>query len=158
MGSIGRRVGDMYCGREDFSVVYPSFETDLTVSVEGEALRKGSFENTVIYNEYLPTADGVSAWAAYSSFCGGDTGLQIITNNNSANDKKILLLRNSYGGAVSPYLSLICKELHIIDLRHYSGISVLEYAKQMQADDVVFIYSRDAVKDTFFNFFSDIDK
>lgn len=127
------------------------------MKVEGQPTRTGSFDDTVIYKEYLPT-DGSARWDAYASFCGGDFGLQVITNNKSANDKKILLLRDSNGGAVSPYLSLICAELHIIDLRHYEGISVFDYAKQAGIDDVVIIYNENSIRESNLNFYSDITK
>ena len=68
------------------------------------------------------------------------------------------MVRDSYGGAVSPYLALACAELHIIDPRHYEGVSVLEYAKQIGADDVVLLYNVSSIKDTFFNFLSDVYK
>ncbi len=157
LGSIGRRVGDIYAGYDDFSVLYPNFETDLTVAVKDKPSRSGSFENTVIYNEYIPKENS-GDWFAYSAFCGGDFGLQIVTNNNSDNNKKILIVRDSYGAAVSPYLALTCAELHIIDLRHYEGVSVLEYARQIAADDVLLLYNVTSINDTFFNLLSDVEK
>lgn len=150
LGSFGRRVGPIYGGLDDFAVLYPNFDTDLTVTTGGE-VREGTFGESVIYKNWIPTQGTVST-VAYSAFLGGDNGLQIVKNNLCTNGKRVLLIRNSYGAAASPYLALACEELHIIDMRYYDGAPIAEYAREMGADDVVIMYSNGSLNNTCFNF------
>lgn len=151
LGSIGRRVGPYYSGLDDFTVLYPKFETDLTVVTNGENERYGSFDKTVIFDNYMPT-DNTMNTVAYSAFLNGDNGIQTVKNSMCTNGKKVLLLRDSYGGAMAPYFSLACEELHIIDMRHYDGVAIAQYAVQEDIDDVVIMYSSGSLNKTCFNF------
>lgn len=151
LGSLGRRVGPIYGGLDDFAVLYPQFETSFTVTTYDE-VRSGDFANSVIFKEHLPQEDGNISTVAYGAFLGGDFGLQTVKNNMCNNGKKVLLVRDSYGGAVSPYLALACEELHIIDMRHYDGLPIAEYAAQADIDDVVIMYSSGSLTNRCFNF------
>ena len=151
LGSLGRRVGPIYGGLDDFAVLYPKFETSLTVTTYDE-VRSGDFANSVIFKEHLPQKSGCITTVSYGAFLGGDFGLQTVKNHMCNNGKKVLLLRDSYGGAVSPYLALACEELHIIDMRHYDGLPIAEYAAQSDIDDVVIMYSSGSLTNKCFNF------
>ena len=54
LGSEGKRVGALYTGIDDFSVVKPLYETNLTVEMQDiNLIRSGSFENTMLFEENI---------------------------------------------------------------------------------------------------------
>lgn len=82
----------------------------------------------------------------YSTYSYGDNALQIIDNKKSDKiAKTILVVRDSFAGVVTPYLSLECKQLHILDLRE-SVIgtdrikSVSDYANKIKPDYIIILY------------------
>ena len=143
LGSQGKRVGKFYASVDDFPLVLPSFETDLTNYVLREngleQNLKGSFEETLIFKDHLEPVDYFEK-SSYSAYTGGDFPLNIITNNKLKN-KRIVFLRDSFACVTTPFLSLAaCNELHTIDPRYYKG-SIREYIEKLNPDIVITMYS-----------------
>ena len=60
IGSMGRRVGRIYGGIDDFTLIKPNFDTDYTVRhIEGNEPQefKGSFEEAVLETDYITDPD-----------------------------------------------------------------------------------------------------
>lgn len=146
LGSYGKKVGYFFsaAGPDDITLITPKFETDLTEQrplVHKE--RTGTFDQTVLYMDEIEVRDyhNLSAYAAYS---GGDFRLQIVKNNLNPDGKKILMIRDSFAGAVTPFLALNAGELHTIDVRSFHSdepINVYEYIQQTDPDYVLVLYS-----------------
>lgn len=156
LGSMGKRVGRCYAGTDDFSLLLPSYHTQMsnviTQSGGGKVLTKqGSFEQTFIFGENISKVDyfKLNAYIAYS---GGDYPLCVCKNSLVAG-KKIVVLRDSYSCVVTPFLSLaVCKELHIIDPRLYKD-SITGYIVDIEPDVVLMLYNPGALQDDcFFEF------
>ncbi|MGL5353429.1 MAG: DHHW family protein [Clostridium sp.] len=84
----------------------------------------------------------------YSIFLRGNNPLTIIKNNENKSGKKILIFKDSYANSMIPFLSANYEEIHVIDLRSFSG-KVSEYIKENTFDDILILYnfigfSRDA--------------
>ena len=62
-----------------------------------------------------------------------------IHNENSSNGKKILVLKDSFGRVVTPYLALGVDETSVIDLRHFTG-SLKSYIEEYKPDAVIMLY------------------
>lgn len=147
LGSEGRKTGIYFTkyGLEDFDVMYPSFATRLTVNnpIEGTT-RKGEFIDSVLNKEHLKFDNPYESWL-YSTYSDGDNAVQIIDNELIPEGKTVLVIRDSFAGVVTPYLSLTCKSVHALDLRE-SVIgtervkSVSDYAKQINPDYILIIY------------------
>ncbi len=73
----------------------------------------------------------------YGVFLGGDTPLsKIITSNE--NQKKILVVKDSYGNAFIPFLSPHYEEIYIVDPR-YIDQSVYQLIEENNIEEVLFI-------------------
>jgi len=138
LGSFGRRVGRLYGGIDDFTYLLPEFETDLNVSVPSKSIEKtGSFKDAFFDESYLDKKDlyDSNIYTIYTK----DYPLQKIENKLDGT-KKVLLLRDSYSCVFSPFLSLGCSRLDIIDLRYYTETTLKEYIDKTQPDMVLFAY------------------
>jgi len=138
-GSDGVKTGVYYVGKDDFSLLIPTFETSLgltnyyhgEVTYEGGGDFTGCFidtgllENPVYYNKY-------NACLHYAH-CRS-----VITNDLAPNDLKILLIAHSYARPMAMYLSLFCSELHYLDPHsdRYTD-SVTAYMQDYQPDVVI---------------------
>ncbi len=145
LGSEGKKVGRFFTplGLDDFSVITPDFDTDLTVR-DYTGIRTGSFADTVLVKKNLHTEDPYLA-NPYVVYTGGDYPLQKIENHLKADGDKILVIRDSYACAVTPFLSLAAGEMHTVDVRYWSGTqeadTILEYVEVLQPDHVVVLYA-----------------
>lgn len=148
LGSYGKKVGTYFTkyGLDDFELITPKFDTDLVVNNPVKKQKQsGKFEDTIINSNSLSYDDVYDSWV-YSTYSYGDNALQIIDNKKSdKNAKTILVVRDSFAGVVTPYLSLECKQLHILDLRE-SVIgtdrikSVSDYANKIKPDYIIILY------------------
>lgn len=140
LGSQGKRVGPLYAGVDDLTLVLPAEETSgysFSIPFKNEQ-KSGSFEDAFMYYEMFDGDDYYSS-NPYVVYTGGDYPLSIATNENDTSGKKILLIRQSFSCTLAPFLSRACSELDIIDPRHY-GDSIRAYVEQTQPDLVMVVY------------------
>lgn len=154
LGAMGRRVGKLYSGLDDFTVVTPEFETDYTVTekdVEPAVILEGTFEEAVLVDHYLdPLAPlDTNRYAAYH----GDHAELILTNHLEEKGR-ILMVKDSFGLPVYSFLSLGVHEVRALDVRLYKG-SVAEYAKNYQPDLVIILYNPNSLAASMFEFSGD---
>lgn len=74
-------------------------------------------------------------------YIGGDYVLNQIINNKSINDKKILLVRDSFGCAFASFLLLTCKNLGTIDCSHYKEGAIFDYVEKSKPDIVIILFN-----------------
>ncbi|MBQ8638657.1 MAG: hypothetical protein IJ468_05765 [Lachnospiraceae bacterium] len=94
-----------------------------------------------------PIVNDVSSYSAgnkYSCFAAGDNPISVINNPNAANGNVCLVIKDSYGNAVIPFLADHFQTVYWIDYRHYEG-NITEFARQNGVTDFVFINSLDAM-------------
>lgn len=148
VGSMGRRVGLVYGGKDDFTLVLPKFstdiqlfETDYGVTVE----TRGQFEDAVLVKENLEDPElTANRYAAYH----GDNEELIFINHN-IDDGKVLIIKDSFGVPVYSFLCLGVHEVRALDPRLYKG-SILEYAKKYNPEVVIFLYNGDSLNSNMF--------
>ncbi len=139
LGSIGKRMGVYYGGVDDFTIITPKFETNLTFHIpKFKVLREGSFEKTVFNFDKLEK-DYFTA-NVYATYTGGDPPLNTIFNNQFPQGKSALLLRDSFACPFSPFLALGCSRLDVVDLRRFKS-SLLNYIEKIQPDVVIIMYN-----------------
>ncbi|MBR5155144.1 MAG: hypothetical protein IKW62_01505 [Clostridia bacterium] len=146
LGSEGKKVGRFFTplGVDDFSLITPKFQTNLTVSDEGQP-RTGEFENTILKLKSL-SKKSYHKSNSYATYSHRDFPVQVIENNLAPeNSPKVMVIKDSYANAVSPFLSLVTKSIHNIDIREMHGDerveSVFEYIKENRPDYVMVLYS-----------------
>ena len=160
LGSQGKKVGKYFTdlGVDDIDLITPKFDTNLVVSqpLKNET-KTGTFEETLLQMQRIEKKD-LHNLNPYATYTGGDYHQQIIENLNNTEGKNILIIRDSFACASSPFLSLTAHNTHVIDIREMSGMygdrvqSVSKYIEEMQADYVIILYNgvfKDDAKYTF---------
>lgn len=145
LGSQGKRVGTLYGGVDDISLIIPKFKTNFDFSLPFSGIsRSGEWLDTVLTDRSNEGIDyyGSSAYLMY----GEDWPLSIVKNFNSDNSKEILIIRDSFGCTFTPFLSLVCEELNVMDVRHYKN-SVYDYVEENKPDMVLFLFNPAHIQD-----------
>ena len=98
-----------------------------------EAIYDKEVTNSIFNENYLIGKD------KYSYFLNGNNSRAIIKTNN-ANDKKILVIKDSYAHIMSQFLCQDYSEIHFLDPR-YTNFNYEEYVKKNGITDVLFLYN-----------------
>lgn len=149
LGSAGKKVGLYFTkyAADDFSVITPKFDTQFTMTVpQKNVLKSGSFEEALLYKENLvKDYYNINCYATYS---GGDYKIQIFDNEliDEKNGDTILIIRDSFGCAFTPFLSLNADKIYSVDIRNtvtaYPRVeSIRSYIKEIDADYVIVLYN-----------------
>lgn len=144
LGSQGKRVGSLYAGADDFALWTPKFPSLLHYDARPQYDRFGDAAETVLFPQRVEEKD----WFGdnpYTYYAGGDYGYAQITNYYNPDGPKLLLIRDSFACAVTPYLALASSQLTTIDPRYFYG-DLLSYVDQLQPDVVVVLYSSGMVR------------
>lgn len=97
--------------------------------------KSGAPKDSSLYDRsYLEKKD------KYSSFLGGNQPVCVIRNASIDNDRKIMLVRDSYSDSMAPFLAQRFKEVHLIDLRTFHN-STTQYAAEEGIDTIVIAFS-----------------
>ena len=148
IGSMGRRTGKIYAGTDSFTLVVPSYETDIKVYETDYGITKekrGPFSESVIVKSYLE--DKSLTANRYASYHGDNEELIFINYKNK--EGKILIIKDSFGVPVYSFMSLAAKEVRALDPRLFKG-SISEYAKKFNPDIVIFLYNEDSLNNNMF--------
>ena len=139
-GYDGRNVSLANAEPEDFTLITPKFDTKLNIKIFEKSINKtGSYKETLINWDKVKYDDFYNI-VQYSAYMYGDRQLIEIKNEYIKNDKKILLIKDSFSEVVSPFLSLETEYLSIIDLRYFNG-SLKSYINKFKPDMVITMYN-----------------
>ena len=87
----------------------PGFDYTIELSYDGVSF-------TELSGMYAPD-EGMG----YSMVLWGDNPLVRITNHDDASGRKLLLVKDSYGNAIAPFLAANYSEVHVADFRSFPG-------------------------------------
>ena len=148
MGSMGRRVGRLYGGVDDFTLITPKFETDLSFTENGVAFPRGTFFDTVLMKEFIDVTAPVSTnrYAVYRR-----DEAEVVFTNHLVDAGKILIIKDSFGTPVYSFLALGVHEVRAIDVRLFKE-DVAEYAARHKPDIVILMYNADCFNEQMFDF------
>lgn len=143
LGSQGKRVGQLYVGLDQYDYIFPNFKTDFTVEIEktdgSTRIQQGDFTEALVYQPLLAQTKNIET-NKYACYFGGDYPEVMITNHLAENDKKILIIKDSFALPVTAFLSTVCEESRMLDLRYFTG-SVENYILDYQPDMVLMLYN-----------------
>lgn len=144
LGSKGKRTGIYFAGVDDFSLIYPAFETHMTLSIPSEGItRSGSFYDANFAMDRIEYFDYFTM-IPYDAYIGGVYPLVIHENPEAKTEKKLLMIKDSFASPVEAFLSTCFTEVHCIDMRQYTG-SIGEYIEEFQPDAVICFYNAQIV-------------
>lgn len=143
LGSRGIKVGELYAGKDTFRVLVPKFETNLEnryfVNSELMWTKTGSFWDTMIDEDIL---NDTSYYNKYNVFMFASSCENRIVNHNADNDYRILVISDSFGRQLVPYLSLYVKQTRWLDPQpgRYSE-SYTDYIEEYNPDCVIVMFN-----------------
>lgn len=132
LGSRGQRTGIYYAGIDDFDLIIPNFDT----SIQNDAGTVGNMQDVMINMEPLANKDYTSRYT-YDSVLGGSIGH--FTNLDCKNDIKVLIITDSFGKAVAPYLAMGFAQIDYVYDADVSGVTP-EFIESMDPDVVIMMY------------------
>ena len=131
--------GESALKRKPETLTYLTNET--LKNVEVKYLENSSLKD--IYNK-----DNLSNLDSYDVYLDGPSAFIEITNNNSKNDKELVIFRDSFGSSLSPLLVNYYKKITIIDNRYFHS-NYLSSMITFNDQDVLFMYSTLLINDSF---------
>lgn len=138
LGSQGRRVTLAKAKPENFDVIYPNFETNISIKIPSMEIDKtGSFREILIDENFI-SKDYYNA-TVYSTYDYGDKAVKAIKNNFVKDNEKILILKDSFADVVTPYLSLVANNIYEVDLRYFNG-SIKSFIEKNNITKVIMLY------------------
>ncbi|MDE6750095.1 MAG: hypothetical protein K2K21_13685 [Lachnospiraceae bacterium] len=151
LGANGQRTGRYYAGIDDFDLIIPNFET----SIQREDGTVGNMQDIAINMEPLEKKEYTSRYT-YDLVLGASLGHFV--NLNSENDIKVLIITDSFGKAVCPYLMMGFSEIYYIRDWDVSEITP-DFIESYDPDVVILLYYLpNAMWDNLYNFQNFIDE
>lgn len=124
------------CGY-DFSIPVPKNDPQYQIIYAEETAWDGSFLNAMLHDADAWNLEG---GPYHNIFRLSNSLIFEITNEEAAEDKKILIIGDSFNWPVSAYLSLGVRNVTIIHNASFTG-SLLSYIEKMNPDIVIMVYN-----------------
>ena len=137
-------VSDSFCGTlyssSGFFWIAPDKMETLIAAPESSSVTRyeinGTEQTLPLYNY-----DKLTIKDKYTFFLGGNIPRAVV-ETGTENAPSLLILRDSYADSLVPFMTDAFSEIHLIDLRYYTG-SVREYIAENAVDRVLLLYSTD---------------
>lgn len=144
LGSQGRRVGRLYGGLDDFTLLTPDFSTEYTVEItqydgKNTETLSGSFEDAVL--DMTKLTDPSVYTSRYNVYWGADYPVVRADNLQNEDGLTVLLIKDSYALPYGAFLSAMVDELYMVDLRYFDIAGLAEYIGEIQPDLMLIMYS-----------------
>ena len=92
--------------------------------------------NTYAWNIIMDVSDWATG-SKYSTFAGADNPITVFDNPDVTDGSVAVVVKESYGNALMPFLCDHYTTVYEIDYRYWSG-SLVDFALEKQADDLIF--------------------
>lgn len=84
----------------------------------------------------------------YEMFLGGARSIIRITNPNAAQERRLIVFRDSFGSSIAPLLAAGYSEITLVDIRYISPSSLGKLIDFTKADDALFLYSASVINNS----------
>ncbi len=139
LGSWGKRVTLSATAPEDFELLYPKYDTEFRVLIPERNMDvTGDF--SILYNKSLLLEKDYYNSNPYEAYIWGNNAVMTIENKMAENPTKILIIKDSFGNCVAPFLACGVKKVDVVDVRHFSG-SLEAYVEETGPDVVILLYN-----------------
>lgn len=139
LGSLGRKITEVYTKKDDFEILTPKYDSDVTVfnSITSET-KRGSISETLFNNDALLNKD-VYKRNDYSFYSYGDIALLTSHNNMLHDGSSVLIIKLSFADVQIPFLTQVFEDVYAVDLRHFTG-SLTKLIHDKNPQTIVMIY------------------
>ncbi|MBQ7560289.1 MAG: hypothetical protein IJS99_00445 [Synergistaceae bacterium] len=138
LGSHGKKLTLARTKLENITMIYPKFDTYLNYEIPNLNINlSGDF--SIMYDMSCITKRDYYNLSAYGAYNYGGQSLIRFTNLLAASNRKILVIDDSFGNCVLPFLALGVKNVAEIDLRGFNG-SLKNYIASERPDLVIVMY------------------
>ncbi len=138
LGSHGKRVGIYFAGLDPLQWITPNFDTALSFyNSKTKTFYAGSYENVYIREEYLKPNPDYLHTTNYAVYTGGDFPLIQSKNVKAPSSQRLLIIKDSFVRPLLTFLSVQFRQTDVIDPRHYTVNSIMEYINQTKPDIVL---------------------
>lgn len=152
LGSRGKRVGTYYAGVDDIDIYFPNFETNYSYSGLHVFTSNWTYSDSPLDLSYVEEKDYFDS-DPHCIYLYGEDPLQIITNTEAVNDKRVLVVGDSYRRSWQYFMTTEFQEVYSIDLRYYDDGTLAEYIEEIQPDIVIMcICSNSITNEDFYNY------
>ena len=135
---------------------YGVYYGQLGLKMNGEDLvylTNDMIESSSVYNlentfDKVYNTSKLDSMDNYDVFLSGASSYIEITNNNSLNDKNLIIFRDSFGSSIAPLLLEGYSKITLIDMR-YIDTSNLEKLITFDNQDVLILYSTMLINNSF---------
>ncbi len=141
VGSYNRALGDIYPSTEKLEYYMPD---DLSVFEGLVAQNKWGVINLSDLYATKQIGDNVS----YATLYMNDIDFLSLHNDNAQNDESICVIKDSFFDALVPQLSLIYKDVYVVDTRYYKDFVLEEFVGKYDIDNLMLFYSTTALVKT----------
>ena len=84
----------------------------------------------------------------YEMFLGGARSIIKITNPNAAQERRLIVFRDSFGSSIAPLLAAGYSEITLVDIRYISPSSLGKQIDFTKTDDALFLYSASVINNS----------
>lgn len=159
IGSMGRKEGILYSGAEDFTFIYPKFDSDYYYYMQSgskEITQEGRFEEAITFNSLLSGSGDVYDVEndKYFTYMNGNPGFVEINNFNQTDGPKVLFIKDSLMVPVASFFSLGCSKVYMIDPRYYTG-NIEAVIDEYKFDYIFVSYTPQNLTEEFFPFYKE---
>ena len=145
LGSQGKKVTLANAKPEDFYLFFPNYASSFHYEIKDKRIdADGDF--SILYDMDYFNKRNLYGPSVYNAYIYGDQPLEKIENKLSKNDKHILVVHDSFGDVVVPFLALGVRRVDSIDLRNFNG-SLKSYIERERPDIVVVLYYSGSIYD-----------
>jgi len=140
LGSSGKRTGIYYAGMDDAVFILPNYDTNISLSISSypELSLEGPFDQ-VCYNQSaprMPENPDPFLYNCYGYYGWGDHALLQWRNSAAPENKKMMLIGESYGNIPFSLMSLYFTSCDELDMRFFTE-DFLTYFHSYDPDTVI---------------------
>lgn len=142
MGTMGMSAGEPFTGREDFTVITPNYDTNLTYQAWGEKNLSvsGAFDETLLNMENLHP-EWPYVYSSYATYMdGGAHYMRAITNHDLPSAPRALFVHDASALPFAAYLSLGFGETHMYWPAQAPGNDDFDLVEYVQAHDIDYVF------------------
>lgn len=77
----------------------------------------------------------------YAVFLNGNNPVTTIKNPDCKNNKKLLIIKDSFSHCLAPFLSENFSEVTLVDMRYYKNLSVKKYVQRLNLTKFWFVWN-----------------